>query len=330
MGHSISRALSVLQSRSATLAGLGVLIFAVGCGVYYVMARRKLGQPVTLAGMLGFALPPHALRSPSFRIDLFFYLFSKLTHHALLITHVALAVLVSNGVGSALAAQFGSPNLAPSPAIIALACVLVFVPRDLAHYWIHRLHHKIPVLWEFHKVHHAATFLTPLTTERTHPLEDQIFSLVEGLAMGLALGLLRWRYAFGDAQILAIAAGVIWAMRMLTLTPLQHSPVPLHFGPLDRVFYSPSLHQIHHSSRQEHWDRNFGECLSIWDSLFGSYCAHGQSEPLLGLPQGEHRRYETLLGCYFRPFGQAWRRISPARSPAASVRKNAAASHSQI
>ncbi len=330
MGYIVSRALSLFQSGGMTGVGPGLLIFLGGCCVYYVLVQRKLDRPISLGGLFGFVLPMEGVRSPSFRIDLFFYVVAKLTHHLLLIGHIALAVLVSHGLGEALAGQFDSPSLAPTPAIVALAGVLVFVPRDLAHYWTHRLHHKIPILWEFHKVHHAATYLTPLTTERTHPLEDQIFSLVEGLAMGVALGLLRWRYAFSDVQIGVIAATVIWAMRMLTLTPLQHSSVPLHFGPLDRVFYSPSLHQVHHSARQEHWDRNFGECLSIWDSLFGSYCAHGQSTPLLGLPQGEHRRYQTLLGCYFRPFGQAWRRISPAWAQAASMRKHAATSHSQI
>jgi len=329
MDHVVSRALKVFHSSSVTGIGLGLLIFLGGCCVYHVLLQSKLGKRVTLKGLLGFILPMQAARSPSFRIDLFFYVLSKLSHHALLIGHIALAVLISHGLGEALAGQFDGPILEPTPVIVVLAGVLVFVPRDLAHYWTHRLHHKIPLLWEFHKVHHAATYLTPLTTERTHPLEDQIFSLVEGVAMGLALGVLRSRYAFSDLQIGGIAGTTIWAMRMLTLTPLQHSPVPLHFGPLDRLLYSPSLHQVHHSAKPEHWDRNFGECLSIWDSLFGSYCAYGRNGPQLGLPQDEHKRYESLLGCYFRPFGQAWKRIA-AWHQAGLVRKQAATGHSQV
>ena len=329
MDQVVSRALKGFHSSGVTAIGPGLLIFLGGCCLYHVLTQRKLGEPIRLGDLLGFILPVQAARSPSLRIDLFFYVLSKLTHHVLLIGHIALAVLISHGLGKALAGRFDNPMLAPTPAIVVLAGILVFVPRDLAHYWTHRLHHKIPLLWEFHKVHHAATHLTPLTTERTHPLEDQVFSLVEGLAMGVALGVLRWRYAFTDLQIGGVAATTIWAMRMLTLTPLQHSPAPLHFGLLDRLFYSPSLHQVHHSAKPEHWDRNFGECLSIWDSLFGSYCAYGHNAPQLGLPQDEHRRYESLLGCYFRPFGQAWKQIA-GWSQAGLVRKHAATSHPQV
>lgn len=32
----------------------------------------------------------------------------------------------------------------------------MFVLRDFIHYWIHRLLHRVPRLWEFHKVHHQS------------------------------------------------------------------------------------------------------------------------------------------------------------------------------
>ena len=39
------------------------------------------------------------------------------------------------------------------------------------------LQHRIPVLWCFHKVHHSAPVMTPLTAYRSHPVDD----LVEGV-----------------------------------------------------------------------------------------------------------------------------------------------------
>src|ERR1039458_8498353 len=43
------------------------------------------------------------------------------------------------------------------------------------------LFHAIPALWEFHKVHHSAEVLTPLTEMRTHPVEIIAFMNIIGL-----------------------------------------------------------------------------------------------------------------------------------------------------
>ena len=42
--------------------------------------------------------------------------------------------------------------------------------------------HRVPALWEFHKVHHSAEVLTPLTEWRQHPLELMLFPVVIGAA----------------------------------------------------------------------------------------------------------------------------------------------------
>lgn len=52
-----------------------------------------------------------------------------------------------------------------------------FLLDDLSKYLVHRALYRWPVLWAFHKVHHSAITLTPLTVYRTHPLEAVLFSL---------------------------------------------------------------------------------------------------------------------------------------------------------
>lgn len=301
----------MLLAASKASVAPGLAIFLIGVSGYYLASSRDRGERPSWTGFRRFAFPGEQLRSPSFRIDLVFYVLTKLARHSALLTHIAVAVLVSHALGSALADRSNVAAVAPTVAVVALACLIAFVTRDLTHYLVHRLHHQLPVLWAFHKVHHAATYLTPLTTERTHPVEDQFFALAEGLAMGLALGVLRGRYAFTNVEVATIAATTIWVMRIVTLTPLQHSSAPIRFGWLDRVVYSPSLHQVHHSSKPEHWDRNFGECLSVWDSLFGTYHRHDSVTPRLGLPEGGHDRYQTLSACLLGPLAEAWRRLSP-------------------
>jgi hypothetical protein len=64
-------------------------------------------------------------------------------------------------------------------------------------YWIdHFLKHRIPALWELHKVHHTAEVLTPLTTFRMHPLDTFIFGHILAMTAAVANGLAA--YAFGD------------------------------------------------------------------------------------------------------------------------------------
>ena len=87
---------------------------------------------------------------------------------------------------------------------------------------------------------------------------------------------------------------------------LQHSHVPLSFGPLDAVLVSPAAHQIHHSDAPQHRDRNFGNMLSIWDRLFDTYVpARERPGVRFGCDGAETHR--SLLGLYLRPFIDAVR-----------------------
>jgi sterol desaturase/sphingolipid hydroxylase (fatty acid hydroxylase superfamily) len=56
----------------------------------------------------------------------------------------------------------------------------------------------MPFLWEFHKVHHTATVLTPLTIFRVHPVYMCIFLNILALFTGLAAGV--GEYLLGSAH----------------------------------------------------------------------------------------------------------------------------------
>ena len=52
---------------------------------------------------------------------------------------------------------------------------------------------------------------------------------------------------------------------------LHHSHIWLTYGRmLEHVFISPAQHQVHHSTDPQHYDRNFGTMLALWDWLFGT------------------------------------------------------------
>ena len=54
---------------------------------------------------------------------------------------------------------------------IALQFLMLAFGHSIIAYWRHRLTHVVPVLWQFHKVHHSAVDMNVMTDFRHTPLE---------------------------------------------------------------------------------------------------------------------------------------------------------------
>ena len=66
----------------------------------------------------------------------------------------------------------GDPlSLSPVPSLLVIYTLFSLLWIDLGKYVGHRLQHRIPLLWEFHKVHHSAQVLTIMTQFRVHPFD---------------------------------------------------------------------------------------------------------------------------------------------------------------
>lgn len=221
-----------------------------------------------------------------------------------LLGHAAVAYAVFEGLhllvdGRALIA-------APGWAIAAGFTLSLFVVDDFARYWVHRLLHRIPLLWAFHKVHHGATALNPVTVLRTHPVEMLLFSLRSALVYGACIG--TFFFFFGDQVTLlsVLGAGVFNFAFNLLGSNLRHSPVSIGFWkPVEKIFMSPAQHQVHHSTAPEHRDRNYGVALSLWDNCFGTL-RHSEPDRKLeyGLGGGESAAH-GLRSLYLAPFAEA-------------------------
>jgi sterol desaturase/sphingolipid hydroxylase (fatty acid hydroxylase superfamily) len=208
------------------------------------------------------------------------------------------------GILQRIAPVEGNDAVPPWPAV-ALYVVLALTVSDFFYYVSHRLTHEIPVLWEFHKVHHSAEVLTPLTVYRLHPLDSWFNQCFRNFGVGLVSGFFYYFYP-SNFSILAITSTVVGIYLFhLAMANLRHSHIWISFGPvIERFIISPAQHQIHHSTNPKHFDKNYGSTLALWDWMFGSiYIPKGKEEIRFGLGDDPHDKeiHSSLWKMYVHP-----------------------------
>ncbi len=153
---------------------------------------------------------------------------------------------------------FGLLNVWPLPGWAhAVGAILLF---DVWTYTWHRICHRIPFLWRFHRVHHADTQMDVTTASRFH-LGEIVLSSALRIPLILLFGAYVWELALYETLMFAVVQ-------------VQHANIVLP-DRLDRalrtVIVTPAMHKIHHSRWQPETDSNYSSLLSIWDRLFGSF-----------------------------------------------------------
>jgi sterol desaturase/sphingolipid hydroxylase (fatty acid hydroxylase superfamily) len=189
-----------------------------------------------------------------------------------------------------------------------------FVLLDFSVFFPHWLQHKLSWLWEFHKVHHSATSMTPVTVYRMHPIDYVVNLGTSGLLLGLFRG--GFFHLFDNAKVVKVLEANVFLFLFYAVGfNLRHSHVWLPFGrQVSRVFISPAMHQIHHSSAEKHFDKNFGFFLSIWDQLFGTlYIPQGKEQLQLGLADGTTAEYRSVSALFWLPCKKWFRLLSQSR-----------------
>ena len=167
------------------------------------------------------------------------------------------------------------------------------------------------MLWSFHRVHHAAEVLTPITAYRSHPVEHFVTGILGAPVIGMAAVFFQ-NLSSQDMQVAAIfGVNAFTFLFSLFGYHLRHSHVWLSYGPvLSRVFISPAQHQIHHSVDPRHRDKNFGIRFALWDALFGTLYVPKERESLkVGLSDADPREFATVRQLYFLPFAKAARAL---------------------
>lgn len=203
------------------------------------------------------------------------------------------------------------PHTGHNLALSLLYGLGVFLVRDFTNYWTHRAFHS-RWLWAFHKVHHSAPVLVPLTASRVHFVEEIVEKLATTASLGIFIGIF-W-YLCGREISRYTLFGVTYLVFIFNAlaSNLRHSHVWLSFGPLfEHVINSPAQHQIHHSDAPRHMNKNFATNLSLWDWMFGTlYVTTSRPEAVrFGIGEQDRERYLTLYGLIVTPIVETVRKL---------------------
>jgi sterol desaturase/sphingolipid hydroxylase (fatty acid hydroxylase superfamily) len=265
----------------------------------FIAARRyRKSRRIRARTLMRALFPRNIMLSRSALTD-FGYLYFNIFVFGLVFGWALLSYeMLSRTIVDQLTALFGPMPPAPLPALVSrtIITVMLFLAYELGYWLNHYLSHRIPFLWEFHKVHHTATVLTPVTNFRVHPVYMCIFLNILAIFTGLASGLGEYLLGGTTHQYGLSENNIILVLFIYVYIHLQHSQVWIAFtGWLGRLFMSPAHHQIHHSSNPAHFNKNLGSCLALWDWMFGT-CTFRRPNAR-SRPSGSRRIAPTRIRC---------------------------------
>jgi sterol desaturase/sphingolipid hydroxylase (fatty acid hydroxylase superfamily) len=174
---------------------------------------------------------------------------------------------------------------------VAFGAPLTVLLLDLVAYVWHRANHRVPLLWRFHRVHHADSNFHFSTALRFHPGEV-LLSLPLRLLAILLLG----------APVLGV---LLFEALFMCANMLEHGnfnlPPRLERG-LSGLVITPALHRWHHSREEAELNTNFGTILALWDRALQTFeMSDSRRAVRTGLPSGEVGEI-SLMAALATPF----------------------------
>lgn len=136
-----------------------------------------------------------------------------------------------------------------------LQLIILLIVFDFCQWLIHNLLHRVPFLWEFHKVHHSITELDWIGHWRFHWAESVFYKSILYIPAAF----------FGFSP-----AAMFWYAVIATFVGhFAHSNLRIKIGPLRYIINSPEMHIWHHNHADAGpINKNFALTLAIWDWLF--------------------------------------------------------------
>ncbi len=179
-------------------------------------------------------------------------------------------VLLMGGLLAAFLLPDSQGVLGQWPVVAQVGLLLVF--DDMTQYWWHRTSHRVKWLYELHRPHHDAEYMSIRIVYRNNIF---YYLLMPGIWFSGALiylGLGQVYAAYIVIKLLVICGAhsdVRWdapLYRIGWLSPLMWI--------VERTISTPATHAAHHGKHMDdgvtHYKGNYGNLLFFWDVLFGT------------------------------------------------------------
>lgn len=238
---------------------------------------------------------PWRKNQPAIREDFWldtFYMFFNFFLFGL-VGYAAVSDVAVRAFNDLLASAFGIRNLVA----IKVAewprwgqLLLLFLVRDFVQWNTHRLLHRVPFLWEVHKVHHSVRQMGYAAHLRYHFMETIVYRSIEYLPLAMI--------GFGIQDFLLVHLFTI------VIGHLNHANLYLPLGPLRYLLNNPQMHIWHHAKDLPagRYGINYGISLSLWDYLFGTASIpHDGRDIKLGFEEVD-RYPHGFFSQMFKPF----------------------------
>jgi sterol desaturase/sphingolipid hydroxylase (fatty acid hydroxylase superfamily) len=155
---------------------------------------------------------------------------------------------------------------------VFLAIPLFLVFEDMMQYWWHRASHSVPWLYNLHRAHHNARYMSVRLVYRNNIIYYAMMPSIWFAAVLIYLGL-GWFYAgyliLKMLVVIGAHSDVRWdepLYRIGWLSPLMWV--------VERTISTPATHHAHHGRHSQdpatHYKGNYGNLLFFWDVLFGT------------------------------------------------------------
>lgn len=192
--------------------------------------------------------------------------------------------------------SFGLLHLLSLPTVVKW--VLAILLLDAWLYFWHRLNHRIPFLWRFHRVHHSDPHMDVTTANRFH-IGEIFMSASLRVPVILLAGV-------------TIGQVALYELLMFAVVQFHHANI----GVTERwdralrvLIVTPFMHKVHHSRWHKETDSNYASFLSIWDRLFGSFRTNKDPSSIhIGLNDFDRPDQQSVPGMFTTPLEKPKRR----------------------
>jgi len=291
------------------MASLGV---AYGLFRHHQKTHRYSGNFIT------FLFPKSVWENPAAWLDVRYFFFHGLIGKFLLLSCTSIGLYfglqLSIGIDSYDALENTTP-FGPNTTFIIAVIVMVILALigDFLAFFIHYLQHKVPLLWQFHKVHHAGEVMHPMSNFREHPIDNLTYDFCINFVIGIVTGCILIALGYIPSNLTIFGFTLFSVLFNLGAYQLRHSHIWLKWpGIWSKLLGSPAHHHIHHSRHPEHLDKNFAFLFPVWDILFGTYVMPEDNRDVeFGIVE-DSSELNSCVNLYLIPFRDAYRLLKQA------------------